>query len=126
MNKLLQIVNNKWFPLAFFAIAIGISVFQHYRIFSLDVIGYHSWRQTQTQTVIENFANVDFNILNPRLNDLHYEGGIYRMEFPIAQWFLVALYKLFGNHLIITSLFFFVVTLFSFFGFFKLLGLLTK
>lgn len=126
MNKLLQIVNNKWFPLAFFAIAIGISVFQHYRIFSLDVIGYHSWRQTQTQTVIENFANIDFNILNPRLNDLHYPDGIYRMEFPLAQWLVGGLYRLFGNHLIISRLFFFACTLFSFLGMFKLLGLVSQ
>lgn len=126
MNKLLQIVNNKWFPFAFFAVAIGISIFQHYRIFSLDVIGYHSWRQTQTQQVIENFANIDFNILNPRLNDLHYPDGVFRMEFPLAQWLVGGLYRLFGNHLVISRLFFFVCTLFSVFGMFKLIGLLSQ
>lgn len=126
MNKLLQIVNNKWFPYAFFAVAVAISVFQHYRVFSLDVIGYHSWRQTQTQQVIENFANIDFNILNPRLNDLHYPNGVYRMEFPLAQWLVGGLYRIFGNHLIISRLFFFVCTLFSVFGMFKVISLLTE
>ena len=65
MNKLQQIINYRWFPYVFFIIAIGISVFQHYRIFSLDFIGYHTWRQTQTQTVIQNFAFEDFKLLFP-------------------------------------------------------------
>jgi 4-amino-4-deoxy-L-arabinose transferase-like glycosyltransferase len=126
MNKLQHIVNNKWFPVIFFMLAISISVFQHYRVFSLDIIGYHSWRQTQTQAVIDNFYKVDFNILNPRLDDLHYPDGIYRMEFPLAQWFVASLYKLFGSHLFITRLFFYVTTLISVFGMFKLTFALTQ
>lgn len=126
MNKLQHIVNNKWFPVIFFMLAISISVFQHYRVFSLDIIGYHSWRQTQTQAVIDNFYKVDFNILNPRLDDLHYPDGIYRMEFPLAQWLVASLYKLFGNHLFITRLFFYVTTLISVFGMFKLTFVLTQ
>jgi hypothetical protein len=126
MNKLQHIVNNKWFPAIFFVLAISISVFQHYRVFSLDVIGYHSWRQTQTQTVIDNFYKVDFNILNPRLDDLHYPDGIYRMEFPLGQWLVASLYKLFGSHLYITRLFFYITTFISVFGMFKLTFALTQ
>lgn len=126
MNKLQHIVNNKWFPVIFFILAIFISVFQHYRVFSLDIIGYHSWRQTQTQTVINNFANVDFNILNPRLDDLHYPDGIYRMEFPLAQWLVAVLYKLFGNHLYITRLFFYITFFISVLGMLKMTFILTQ
>jgi len=126
MNKLQHIVNKKWFPVIFFVIAIFISVFQHYRVFSLDVIGYHSWRQTQTQMVIDNFYSLDFNILNPRVNDLHYDDGIYRMEFPLAQWLVACLYKLFGNHLYLTRLFFYIVFFISVFGMFKLTFTLTQ
>lgn len=125
MNKLQQIINNKWFPYTFFCIAIGISVFQHYRIFSLDIIGVHVWRQTQTQTVIQNFAFEDFNILNPRLNDYGTHDRIYRMEFPLTQWIIAGLYKFFGNHLIITRLFFFITTLISMVGIYKLIFELT-
>lgn len=126
MNKLQHIVNNKWFPVIFFMLAISISVFQHYRVFSLDVIGYHSWRQTQTQTVTDNFYKVDFNILNPRLDDLHYPDGIYRMEFPLAQWLVASLYKLFGSHLYITRLFFYIATFITVLGMFKLTFKLTQ
>ena len=126
MNKLQHIVNNKWFPIIFFMLAVFISVFQHYRVFSLDVIGYHSWRQTQTQTVIDNFYKVDFNILNPRLDDMHYPDGIYRMEFPLAQWLVACLFKLFGSHLYLTRLFFYITSLISVFGIFKLILELTQ
>ena len=126
MNKLQQIINYRWFPYVFFIIAIGISVFQHYRIFSLDFIGYHTWRQTQTQTVIQNFAFEDFNILNPRLNDFGTPDRIYRMEFPLAQWLIACLYKIFGNHLVITRLFFFITTLFSMIGIYLIILKLTR
>lgn len=126
MNKLQQIINNKWFPFVFVFIAIGISVFQHFRIFNLDFIGVHTWRQTQTQTVILNFANEDFNILNPRLNDLTYNNGLYRMEFPIMQWLIAGLYKIFGNHIIITRLFVFCVTIFSVYGIYKIATIITS
>lgn len=126
MNKLQQIINNKWFPFLFVFIAIGISVFQHFRIFNLDFIGVHTWRQTQTQTVILNFAYDDFNILNPRLNDLTYNNGLYRMEFPLMQWLIAGLYKIFGNHIVITRLFVFCVTLFSVFGIYRIATILTS
>lgn len=126
MNKLQQIINNKWFPYLFAIVAIGISVFQHFRIFNLDFIGVHTWRQTQTQTVILNFANNDINILNPTINDLTYNNGIYRMEFPLMQWMIAVLYKIFGNHLIITRIFVFVVTFCSVFGIYKIANILTS
>ncbi|MBI3520698.1 MAG: glycosyltransferase family 39 protein [Bacteroidetes bacterium] len=125
MNKLQNIVNNKWFPVFFLMLAVFVSIFQHYRVFSLDIIGYHSWRQTQTQMVIDNFAKHDFNILNPRMDDLHYPDGIYRMEFPLAQWLIAALYKLFGSHLYITRLFFYATTFISAIGMYQLIQALT-
>lgn len=103
---------------------IAISLVQHYRVFSLDVIGYHSWRQTQTQTVIENFANGDMNILCPQLNDMNHRG--LRMEFPLMQWCVALFYKLFGNHLAITRIFCFAVTVISSLGMYKLVALLTR
>ncbi len=126
MNKLQQIINNKWFPFLFVTFAIGISLFQHYRIFTLDFIGVHSWRQTQTQTVILNFANQDFSILNPHINDLTNNNGLYRMEFPLMQWLIALFYKVFGNHLLITRVFLFCITLFSVFGIYKLANVLTS
>ena len=62
-----------------------------------------------------------FNILNPRHTDRGNGDGIYRMEFPLMQWLVASFYKMFGNHLIITRIFTFIVGLFSVVGLYKLL-----
>ena len=81
----------------------------------------HVWRQTQTQSTILSFYEEDFNILNPRHTDRGNGDGIYRMEFPLMQWLVASFYKMFGNHLIITRIFTFIVGLFSVVGLYKLL-----
>lgn len=93
----------------------------HFHVFKLDLIGYHVWRQTQTQTIIENFYKEDFNILNPRINDRGDGSGIFRMEFPIMQWSFACFYKLFGDHVIISRILTFIIGLFSVWGMYLLL-----
>lgn len=99
-----------------------ISVAMHYKHFSKDLIGIHVWRQTQTQSTINNFYREDFNILNPKRNDRGDGDGIFRMEFPLMQWSVAGLYKIFGNHLVITRIFMFIIGLFSVAGIYKLLS----
>ena len=74
-----------------------LSLALHWRVLSLDLIGWHCWRQTETQTVIKNFAQEDFNILNPRINDFGPVDRIFRMEFPIMQWLFACVYRLAGT-----------------------------
>ena len=76
--------------------SITLSVLLHWRVFSLDLQSNHVWRQSQTQTVINNFYEEDFCILNPRINCRGDTDGIMRMEFPLMQWLFAASYKLFG------------------------------
>ena len=85
-------------PAVFIGLIVALSVAMHARVFRLDLIGFHAWRQTETQTVIDNFVRQDFNILNPRTNDLRFPGGILRMEFPIMQWLFAAAYRISGVH----------------------------
>ncbi len=106
-------------PLLFILIPV-LSLCMHWHVFKTDLIGIHVWRQTQTQTVIDNFAKEDFNILNPRVNDRGNGDGIFRMEFPIMQWLYACFYKVFGNHLIITRILSFITGLFSVWGMYKL------
>lgn len=98
-----------------------ISFLMHYPHFSKELISFHAWRQTQTQTTINNFYEEDFNILNPRINNRGNTDGILRMEFPLMQWLIAASYKIFGSHIIITRIFIFIIGLFSILGIFKLL-----
>ncbi len=103
---------------------ILISVVQHYSHFSKELISIHVWRQTQTQSTIINFYEEDMNIFNPRRNERANGAGIFRMEFPLMQWSVACLYKVFGNHLIISRLFMFVVGLVSIWGMYTLLSAL--
>jgi hypothetical protein len=98
----------------------------HYQQFNKELISIHVWRQTQTQSTIDNFYEEDFNILNPRRDDRGSGDGIFRMEFPLMQWLVAGLYKIFGQHLIISRLFMFIVGLMSVFGIFKFLQVVLK
>lgn len=100
--------------------AILLSFIIHLSIFNLDLVGKHVWRQTQTQTVINNFAEEDFNILNPRVNYDAHTDRVFRMEFPIMQWLFAVFYKTLGDHIIISRLFTFVIGIFTLIGFYTL------
>ncbi|MBP7509160.1 MAG: glycosyltransferase family 39 protein [Prolixibacteraceae bacterium] len=101
---------------------VVLSFFMHYEKFSYDIIGNHVWRQTQTQTTINNFYEEDMNILNPRRNDRGNTDGIQRMEFPLMQWITALLYKIFGKYVLITRLFMFITGMVSILGIYKLLS----
>jgi len=93
----------------------------HYKHFSKDIISIHSWRQTQTQTTINNFYEEDMNILNPRRNERGSGDGIFRMEFPLMQWLVASSYHLFGSSILVTRLFMFGIGILSVFGIYQLL-----
>ncbi len=86
-----------------------------------DLISVHVWRQTQTQSTIQNFYEEDMNILNPRRNDRGAGEGIFRMEFPLMQWGVALLYKALGNDIMVTRLAMFLISLFSMLGIWFLL-----
>lgn len=94
--------------------------------FSKDLISIHVWRQTQTQMTINNFYEEEMNILNPRQNDRGEGDGIFRMEFPLMQYLVAILYKIFGKYLIITRLFMFLIGILSIAGIFQLIKILFK
>jgi hypothetical protein len=99
-----------------------ISLAMHFEHFPKELISIHVWRQTQTQSTIINFYEGDMNIFNPARNERGSGDGIFRMEFPLMQWLVAATYKIFGNHLIITRIFMFVIGLFSVLGMYRLLS----
>jgi hypothetical protein len=98
-----------------------LSLCMHWHIFKTDLVGYHVWRQTQTQNTILSFYREDFNILKPRISNRGNGSGIFRMEFPIMQWGIACFYKIFGDHLIITRILSFIIGLFSIWGIYLLL-----
>ena len=89
---------NKQYKLVLVCIPL-LSFALHFHIFSMDLLGIHVWRQTETQTVINNFYKADMNILNPRVNDHPDMSQLHRMEFPLMQWLFAVFYKIFGPHI---------------------------
>jgi hypothetical protein len=98
-----------------------ISLMMHFKQFPKELVSFHTWRQVQTQSNINNFYEEDMNILNPRRNDRGAGDGIHRLEFPFMQWLVACLYHVFGDHLIISRMFMFITGLFSVFGMYRLL-----
>ncbi len=109
---------NKWLILIGIAL---ISLAMHWRHFNKELISWHVWRQTQTQSTINNFYEEDFNILHPKKNDRGSGDGLFQMEFPLMQWLVAGTYKIWGNHLIISRIFMFITGLFSVLGMYTLL-----
>ena len=113
---------SKSIKLTYVLVAIALlSVGLHWNIWNADIAGIHAWRQTQTMSVVENFASEDMNILNPRINSRGNGDGIMRMEFPLLQWTFAWFYKWFGQNLIIARMLSFLIFLISLIGFYRLL-----
>ncbi len=121
LEKVKKLPTTKYSFLMFFILLSGINVFMHYKVFTKELVSFHVWRQTQTQSTIINFYEEDFNILNPRRNNRGDGDGIFRMEFPIMQWLFAGAYKIFGNHLIISRILSFIIGLLTLLGFYHLL-----
>ena len=56
----------------------------------------HNWRQTTVTMVARNFVEVDNNILYPRIDIAGEKTGITGMEFPLLNYLIYGLSKLFG------------------------------
>lgn len=98
-----------------------ISLLMHLRIFDLDLVGIHVWRQTETQEVIQNFYEEDSNLFNPRVGNRGAGDGITRKEFPLMQWMISGVYRVTGDSIPVTRAFMFFLSLLSIYGFYSLL-----
>lgn len=118
--------SRKNYFLLFFGILIISQVALHGEFLDRVLSGTHLWRQSQTQNNITNFYRQDFNILNPR--DMSFNGGrdnIMRYEFPIMQWCIALLYKIFGESILITRLAMLAISLWACLGMYRLINIMT-
>ena len=106
-----------------------VSFFMHYSIFEKELSGVHVWRQSVTEINIQNFYRHDFNILNPRTNNLeggNFGHGIDRLEFPLMQWLIACVHKLSVDKIIVSRICLFFIGLLSVWGMFNLLNNILK
>jgi 4-amino-4-deoxy-L-arabinose transferase-like glycosyltransferase len=101
-------------------VLVLLSFFMHAPHFSKDLMSIHVWRQTQTQGTIQSFYEEDMNILNPKRYERGNTDGNFRMEFPLMQWSVAVLYKVFGPHIAITRLFMWLCAMLAAWGMFRL------
>lgn len=89
---------NKWVPL-FNDIRFWIILFFIIRLVGISnppLEAAHSWRQTTVCMVARNFVEVDPNILYPRIDIAGEKTGITGMEFPILNFAIYGVSKVFG------------------------------
>ena len=109
-----------------FLLPVFVSFILHFHVFKLELIGYHVWRQTQTQTVIFNFSKGQTSILHPQKFDVRNGTNELLYEFPLYQWSVAQLNKLMGYSVAHSRLFSFFTFCLFLLGFYKLLRLHTS
>jgi len=105
----------------FFLLPVLVSFILHFHVLKLDLIGYHVWRQTQTQTVIYHFNFSDNSIFHPQKFDLTSGSTSLLYEFPLYQWIVAQVNNGIGYSVTNTRIITFIIFIFLLWGFYKLL-----
>ena len=104
----------------FFLLPVLLSFALHLRVFNLDVMGYHVWRQSQTQTVIYNFNFSDNSIFHPQRFDVGTGTTELLYEFPLYQWLVAQVNNYFNYSVTNSRVVSFIIFIFFLVGFYKL------
>jgi hypothetical protein len=102
-----------------------LSAALHAPIFNREIQGVHNWRQSQTMWNVRNFVRYEDDIRNPRVS--HFNGSndnLYRYEFPIYQYAIAQLQKVFGEELWVARGLTFLIGLFGLLAFYGWLRVL--
>jgi len=83
-----------------FDVRLWIVVLFLIRLENIDLaaLDEHSWRQTITLGVARNYMEVDANFFHPRTVICDSRGGILAQEFPLYNYLVFLLWKVFGAH----------------------------
>ena len=113
-------------PILFILFMMMAGAILHAPQFKKDLVGFHVWRQTQTQNTILSFAFEDGNIFKPRRNERGAGEGVFRMEFPLMQWLVSKPVRWGEERILITRISCFLLSLIGVAGFFFLIYWLTS
>ncbi len=117
-----KFISSRWAVVVIASLSLGMR--GHH--IAQEFTGYHSWRQTQTQTTVLNFAFDDGNILNPQVNTFHNGSTVQRMEFPLMQWLFSWPYRLLSDHPAISRVLTFLMSIVSLLAFYQLVMQLSQ
>ncbi len=102
-------LNTKYFILICFAIFI----IAHLPFLDLPPTGAHVWRQSNTLALARNFFEEGMEIWLPKVDKRWDHSGVTGCNFPLYEWLLACLYKLFGFSHALHRIFSLVITLIS-------------
>lgn len=76
---------------------ISLFVIVHLFFINLPPCSIHVWRQCNTLSVARNFQEESANIFQPRVDRRYETNGVTGMQFPLYEWLLSFLLRLFGD-----------------------------
>ena len=112
-------MNTEKIKTLFFDIRLWILVLFLIRLENIDLppLDEHSWRQTITLGVARNYLEWDADFFHPRTIICDSRGGIQAQEFPLFNYCIFLLWKVFGAHDWCYRLFSLVVASFGLYAF---------
>lgn len=110
-----------------FDVRLWILVLFLIRLENIDLppLDEHAWRQTITLGVARNYMEIEANFFHPRTVISDSRGGIMAQEFPLYNYLVFLLWKVFGVHNWCFRLLSLVVASFGLFAFSKIARRLT-
>ncbi len=70
----------------------------------------HTWRQTLTLSVADNYLQEDNNLFRPRINNRGTTEGVTGMHFPLYEWTVAQVYRVVGSQFWVHRLLSFLLT----------------
>jgi hypothetical protein len=80
-----------------FRLSISLFVVVHLFFINLPPCSIHVWRQCNTLSVARNFQEESVNIFQPRVDRRYESNGVTGMQFPLYEWLLSFLFRLFED-----------------------------
>lgn len=78
-------------------LSISLFIIVHLFFINLPPCSIHVWRQCNTLSVARNFQEESVNIFQPRVDRRYETNGVTGMQFPLYEWLLSFLFRLFGD-----------------------------
>jgi len=105
----MQPLQRKWL-IGLFLLGVAISWLMHQPYSGLPPYSQHTWRQTLTLSVADNFYQEEMNLFKPRINNRGTTEGVTGMHFPLYEYCVAQAYRVFGPEFWVHRVFSFLLT----------------
>lgn len=104
-----------------FLLFLSLNLLLHFPFLNLPPSGTHVWRQCNTLAMSRNFAEEGMNIVEPKIDRRNETNGITGSHFPLYEWTLASISKVFGFSDALARVFSLLIFTFGMLAFYKLL-----